>query len=103
MWFVVASDKAYIATPKTTFKIKRLKNDPRVQIAPCTRNGKVLGTYKEGRARILPIEEEKVIFDHYRKKYGFFFKIWSSDIKNLFRKKSRKEQKLAFVEITLKD
>ncbi len=102
VWFVATSDTVYIATPKITFKIRRLKKDPRVQIAPCSRDGKVLGSYVVGTAKIIPEGEQMAIFDQFRKKYGALFKIWSSDIKNFFRKKTRKEKRLAFVEITPK-
>ncbi len=101
VWFVAEKDKVYIATPKTTFKIRRIKNNPRVQIASCSRNGKVIGTYITGTAKLMPVEEQTITYNLFRKRYGVIFKLWSSDIKNLFRKKSRKEKRLAFVEITL--
>ncbi len=103
VWFVAAPEKVYVATPKTTYKIRRIKNEPGVQIAPCSRNGKVLGSYVKGIAKLMPIEEYPVIYSLFRKKYGILFKIWSGTIKNLFRKESRKEMKLAFIEITPKN
>ena len=38
-------------------KVKRLRNDPRALLVPCTIRGKPLGPAIEGRARVLPREE----------------------------------------------
>ena len=34
-------------------KVKRIRNDPRVRVAPCSVRGKPLGPPAEGRARVL--------------------------------------------------
>jgi uncharacterized protein len=49
----VANGKAYFTTWSTTGKIKRIANDTRVTLAPCTRQGKVLGPIIKGIARRL--------------------------------------------------
>ncbi len=99
VWFVAESTKVYVATPKTTYKIKRIKNDARVKLAPCTRNGEVRGTYLKGSARIMLPEEEQAVSNLFRQKYGILFKFWSANVKNIFRKKERRENRLHFVEI----
>jgi PPOX class probable F420-dependent enzyme len=45
--------KAYFTTWITSGKAKRLRNNPRVTLAPCTRSGEVLGPTVTGRARRL--------------------------------------------------
>ncbi|MEZ4669213.1 MAG: PPOX class F420-dependent oxidoreductase [Anaerolineae bacterium] len=59
--FGEASGKLYVVTGLNTGKIKRLKNNPRVEFAPCDQRGKVLGAAVEGRARILSPEEGKAL------------------------------------------
>lgn len=49
----VANSKAYFTTWSTTRKIKRIAINPRVTLAPCTRQGKALGPSIEGIARRL--------------------------------------------------
>jgi PPOX class probable F420-dependent enzyme len=49
----VVDGKAYFTTWSTTGKIKRIANDPRVTLAPCTRSGKPIGPSVEGAARRL--------------------------------------------------
>jgi uncharacterized protein len=49
----VVGGKAYFTTWSTTGKVKRIANDPHVTLAPCTRQGKVLGPTIEGIAHRL--------------------------------------------------
>ncbi len=100
VWFVSHLPKLYIATPKTTYKIRRITNDARVKFALCSRKGEVRGIYLRGNARILHPEEDQAVSQLFKLKYGFLFKIWSANVKNLFRNMSRKENRLNFVEIT---
>jgi len=47
----------YLFTGRSTGKIKRLRRNPSVSLAPCTARGRVTGEGVEGRARILPAAE----------------------------------------------
>jgi hypothetical protein len=58
-----------LTDPKTG-KLKRVRNNPRVQIAPCTFSGKVCGPTIEGEARVLPIEERDLAIEALNRKYG---------------------------------
>jgi len=53
VWFGLADGKVYLRTEAAVGKVKRIRNDPRVRVAPCTLRGKPLGPPAEGRARIL--------------------------------------------------
>ena len=55
----VVGNKAYFTTWSTTGKIKRLANNPRVTLAPCTQQGKTRGLTVEGIARRLEGAEAK--------------------------------------------
>jgi PPOX class probable F420-dependent enzyme len=57
-WFGLAQDgNVYIHTFADAGKVKRLRNNPRVLLAPCDPRGKPLGPAIEGRARVLPREQ----------------------------------------------
>jgi PPOX class probable F420-dependent enzyme len=47
----------YVRSEAAVGKVKRIRNDPRVLVAPCTLRGKPLGAPAEGRARVLAAEE----------------------------------------------
>ncbi|HEY7892423.1 MAG TPA: PPOX class F420-dependent oxidoreductase [Solirubrobacteraceae bacterium] len=53
VWFGLAEGNLYIRSEAGVGKIKRIRREPRVQIAPCTFRGRPLGPSAEGRARIL--------------------------------------------------
>jgi uncharacterized protein len=57
VWFGLADGKAYIGSDAAAAKVKRIRNNPRVHVAPCTLRGKPLGSAVEGRARILAPQE----------------------------------------------
>jgi uncharacterized protein len=59
VWYVVRDGKLYVRTGAGSGKVKRIRNDPRVRLAPATVRGKRRGPESEARARILgPGEEE---------------------------------------------
>ena len=49
--------KLYVYTIGDTGKVKRVRNNPRVRIAPCDMRGKVLGEWVDARAEIVTGEE----------------------------------------------
>jgi len=49
--------KIYAYTIGVSGKVKRVRNNPRVKIAPCSMSGKVLGEWVEARAEIISGEE----------------------------------------------
>jgi PPOX class probable F420-dependent enzyme len=53
----VADGKVYVRTDATTGKIKRIRNNPRVLVAPSGLRGKPKGSAVAGLARILPESE----------------------------------------------
>lgn len=76
VWFGVAEGKVYFHTEARIGKIKRIRNDPRVLVGPCTMRGKPTGPMIEGRARILPPEEEQRAEDAIQANYGLFRRIY---------------------------
>ena len=57
VWFGEEADKLYVMTRSDMGKIKRIRNNPKVRVAPCTIRGKVTGPEFPAVARILPSEE----------------------------------------------
>jgi uncharacterized protein len=53
----VADGKLYVRTDASTGKVKRLRNDPRVLVVPCTLRGKPKGQAVAGSARFLSEDE----------------------------------------------
>ena len=57
VWFGEQDSKLYVMTRSDMGKAKRIRNNSRVRVAPCTIRGKVTGPEFEATARILPPEE----------------------------------------------
>ena len=53
LWFAEREGKLYVMTRDDSWKYKRIRNNPRVLVAPCTPRGRVTGPEVEARARIL--------------------------------------------------
>lgn len=59
VWFGEQDGKLYVMTRAHMGKVKRVRNNPKVKVAPCTIRGKVTGPEFEASARLLPQEEWK--------------------------------------------
>jgi PPOX class probable F420-dependent enzyme len=57
VWFGEDSDNLYVMTRSTMGKVKRIRNNPLVEAAPCTMRGNLTGDKLFAHARILPPEE----------------------------------------------
>jgi PPOX class probable F420-dependent enzyme len=57
VWFGEQDDKLYVMTASRLGKAKRIRNNSKVTVAPCTIRGKVTGPEIAATARILPPEE----------------------------------------------
>ena len=65
----VEADRAYFGTPANAGKVKRLRNFPEVEIAPCTIRGRPTGPSLAARARLLDGEEAEAAARLLRSKY----------------------------------
>ena len=67
---LVASEaKLYVYTIGVSGKVKRIRNNPRVRIAPCNASGKLLGDWVEARAEIVTGAEAEKGMQLLNKKY----------------------------------
>jgi PPOX class probable F420-dependent enzyme len=53
LWFAEQQGKLYVMTRDDSWKYKRIRNNPRVLVAPCTARGSITGPEVEGSVRIL--------------------------------------------------
>ena len=53
MWFAEDGGVLYIYTLAHSWKVKRIRRNPRVRIAPCTMRGNVTGQWVEAEAHIV--------------------------------------------------
>jgi len=69
VWFGELGDKLYVKTRNDSGKSKRIRNNPRVKVAPCTMRGKVTGPEFPGTARALPPGESATAKQSVERKY----------------------------------
>jgi PPOX class probable F420-dependent enzyme len=53
VWFGLRDGNVYIRSEGHVAKVKRIRNNPRVRLAPCTVRGQAVGPPAEGRARLI--------------------------------------------------
>jgi hypothetical protein len=70
VWAAEADGLLYVRSERTAGKIKRLRRDARVLVAPCTVRGKPLGSPFEATARMLPSQDETVAEQALVRRYG---------------------------------
>lgn len=78
--------RIYIYTIENTGKVKRVRNNPRVRIAPCDRRGGLLGDWIEAKARIVEDQEAARALKLLGQKY-FLKRVF--DLFALFRRSKR--------------
>ncbi len=71
----VDGDRAYFGTPATAAKVKRLRNFPDVEIAPCTFRGSPTGPGLGASARLLDGTEAAAATRRLRRKYRFVYSV----------------------------
>ncbi len=72
VWFAEYQELLYVRTMEGSGKIKRLRNNGRVRVAPCNASGGVLGEWVDSQASLVTdqamTEQVNQLFD---RKYGF--------------------------------
>jgi PPOX class probable F420-dependent enzyme len=71
VWFGLDDEgRFYVRTGSDVAKVRRIRANPRVRVAPCTVRGKPLGPPVEGIARVLPAAEEERAEAALKSNYG---------------------------------
>jgi PPOX class probable F420-dependent enzyme len=77
LWFAEQDKTIYVYTLANAWKVKRIRNNPRVRIAPCDLRGKLKGDWIEARARIVEGSQAQLGHRLLDKKYGLMKKLGS--------------------------
>jgi PPOX class probable F420-dependent enzyme len=97
IWHAVAGEKVYMFTEAEAFKVKRLRRDPRVTLAPCNWRGAVHGPAWSGSGRV--VTDPAVVATAYQaldRKYG-----WQKWLVDLLSKMAGRYDARAILEIEL--
>jgi len=74
IWAAPDGDRLLVITQEKSWKVKRIRNTPRVTIAPCDRVGKPKGEAVEAVATILDKSANGATYDAIGKRYGLLGK-----------------------------
>lgn len=78
MWFVLDGEQIYVRTIENSGKVKRIRNNRRVNVAPCKADGTLLGDWIPAEAREVKDEETEQKIDRLLdKKYGLMKKMFA--------------------------
>jgi uncharacterized protein len=77
IWAVVDGDRLIAITQEQSWKVKRIRNTPRVTIAECDRSGKPKGEAVEATAIILDKSANAATYDALGKRYGLIGKTFN--------------------------
>lgn len=70
-------DRLLVITQEKSWKVKRIRNTPRVMLATCTMNGRPTSEAVEGTAAILDKSETAAVYDAIGKRYGVVGKVFN--------------------------
>lgn len=87
VWFVQDGDTLYVRTDPSSGKVKRIRNNSMVNIAPCKMNGKLVGEWQPAIAREVIDEQvdrkiDQLLFKKYRLLKKIFFRTSSREVGN---------------------
>jgi uncharacterized protein len=70
-------DRLLVITQEKSWKVKRIRNTPRVTLATCTMNGRPTSEDVEGTAAILDKSQTPAVYDAIGKRYGVVGKVFN--------------------------
>ena len=70
IWTAADGDRLLVITQGTSWKVKRIRNTPRVTLATCTMGGRPTSDAVEGTAAVLDKSETGTVYDAIGKRYG---------------------------------
>ena len=80
VWFAQMGDRLVVGTFSDSGKVRRLRRDPVVQVAPCNFRGLVKGPYIEAIADVLPQGDHSGAENALGDKYGWQWKMFSQHV-----------------------
>ncbi len=70
IWAAADGDRLLVITQEKSWKVKRIRNTPRVTLATCTMRGRPTSEAVEGTAAILDKSQTAAVYDAIGKRYG---------------------------------
>jgi uncharacterized protein len=77
IWAAPDGDRLLVITQEQSWKVKRIRNTPRVTIAECDRRGNPKGDAVEATATILDKSDTGAVYDAIGKRYGLLGKTFN--------------------------
>ena len=71
VWFAEERGILYVYSEAASGKVKRIRNNPRVRVAPCDARGRIKGDWVEATARLLEGDEARHADDLLNARYGW--------------------------------
>ena len=103
MWFVTEQGRFVLETDADAYKVKRIRRNPHVRIAPCDARGRPRGEAIDAEARILPEDErervEALLARKYRLEMHTLYPVYRL-VMRLRGKTSRTDEPPVVLEIT---
>ena len=87
VWFAEDDSVLYIYTLANAWKVKRIRRNPRVRIAPCTMRGSITGQWVEAEAHIIDATTAEHGHALLLRKYG-----WKKRLGNIFSGLMKRER-----------
>ena len=75
LWVVGHGGHLYVWTGSRTGKVKRVRNNPAVTIAPATRGGKPTGPAVPARAAVVAMSDHPRVWPEFTAKYGLGLRV----------------------------
>ncbi len=77
IWIARDGDRALVITEKNSWKVKRIRNTPRVTLAVCDMRGNVKGPEIEAVATVLDDSQTELVYQAINKRYGLIGRIFN--------------------------
>ena len=77
IWAAADGDRLLVITEGNSWKVKRIRNTPRVTLTTCTMRGHPTSEAVEGTAALLDKSETGAVYDAIGKRYGIVGKVFN--------------------------
>ena len=103
VWFQGSNGRYVVVTGATSGKVKRIRNNPRVEVAVCNSRGKVIpgAAILAATARLLEGADAETAAERVKKKYGIKWKAISAGQDAMRRIRKSDPEAEAVIEVTL--
>jgi uncharacterized protein len=103
VWVVADAGRLYVWTGSQTGKVKRVRHNPDVSLAPCTARGSVTGPPVAAQAEIVPASERPDIWAKFQAKYGFQLRAtqWAQSVQRRLRRTAAAPAPRVYLELTI--